>query len=316
MAFETPILFITFNRPAHTSKVFERIREVKPKFLFVASDGPRPNHPEDPEKIMRVRELISTGIDWDCELKTLFRQENLGCGYGPANAISWFFSHVEEGIILEDDCYPSLSFFTFCKECLNAYKDNHSIYNIAGSNFQCGIVRTAYSYYFSKYAFTWGWATWKRAWDRYNIQIPKEEISRTLKEISFSKKEVKYWSHILTLTADNKFDAWDYSWYYLIWKNKGLCIVPARNLIKNIGIGNESTHTSSFSDKYELCALEEIKNFVPNQNFTIDSEADSFYCRNFLYSRTSFPNILRNIAYKVIPPRMYSRLKKLKDWFK
>ena len=124
--FETPVLFLIFNRPDLSQQVFERIREIKPKQLFVAADGPRATHPDDAQKCADARRVTLNIIDWECEVKTLFRDENLGCGLAVSQAITWFFEQVEMGIILEDDCYPDLSFFRFCEKLLDYYK-RHSI---------------------------------------------------------------------------------------------------------------------------------------------------------------------------------------------
>jgi hypothetical protein len=146
--------------------VFERIRAIKPHKLFIAADGPRLDRSAEIEKCLQAREIISQ-IDWQCELKTLFKAENSGPFWGPVSAISWFFKEVEEGIILEDDCLPDLSFFTFCEQLLEYYRNETKIMHISGSNFQFGQKHGKDSYYFSKYTHVWGWATWKRAWQHY-----------------------------------------------------------------------------------------------------------------------------------------------------
>ena len=159
--FNTPILFIIFNRPDTAKKVFKKIQKIEPKQLFIAADGPRKNKPEDVELCKQTREILN-GINWDCELITLLREENVGCKKGPADAISWFFEHVEEGIILEDDCLPSDSFFPFCEELLEKYRYDTRIMHIGGS-IQLPDYENPDSYYFSRLSHVWGWATWKRA---------------------------------------------------------------------------------------------------------------------------------------------------------
>ena len=158
--FNTPILFLIFNRPEVTFAVFEQIQKIQPKYLFIAADGPR-NYKEN-ELCKATRDVVQK-IDWDCELKTLFRNENLGCAKNVSSAIKWFFDHVEKGIILEDDCYPDLSFFSFCEELLNYYDNNDRIMAISGFNAQLGIKRTKHSYFFAEIPLVWGWATWRKA---------------------------------------------------------------------------------------------------------------------------------------------------------
>ena len=161
--FSTPILFMIFNRPDTTQQVFAKIRGQKPKFLFIAADGPRANHPADAELCQATRN-VALNIDWECEVKTLFREENLGYGVAPAEAITWFFENVEQGIILEDDIDTDPSFFTFCEELLNYYKNDEQIMRISDSYFFADLKPkdTVNSYYFSKQIHGWGWATWRR----------------------------------------------------------------------------------------------------------------------------------------------------------
>src|SRR4030042_6453503 len=147
----TPVLFLIFNRPDTTEKVFDEIRKAKPKKLFVAADGPRQDKQGEKEKVGRARQIVIDGIDWDCEIKTLFRDKNLGCKVAVSSAINWFFENEEMGIILEDDCLPHQSFFRFCGELLEKYKDDERIMVISGENLLFGRKRTNYSYYFSRY---------------------------------------------------------------------------------------------------------------------------------------------------------------------
>jgi hypothetical protein len=170
---QTPVLFVIFNRLDTTNIVFKAIRKAQPKKLYIAADGPRPGNVSDEEKCTSIRKLV-INVDWDCELKTLFREENLGCGLGPASAYDWFFEHEEEGIILEDDCLPDPSFFIYCQELLEKYRHDTKIMHITGSNFQKGWQNDEdYSYYFSSYPHEWGWATWRRAWKLYDFKVQK-----------------------------------------------------------------------------------------------------------------------------------------------
>lgn len=241
MSFKTPILFIIFNRPELTQKVFEAIREIKPEKLFVSADGPRANRPEDAVKCEETRKILQQ-IDWQCEVKTLFHEKNLGCGIAPYKAITWFFENVEAGIILEDDCVPSSSFFNFCDELLEYYKDNSRIMQISGTNFQNGVVRGEGSYYFSKYSQCWGWATWRRAWKFYNYEI--QNVDEFFQNAEFdSLKEKNFWAKQFKYSNKNQKDVWDYQWNYAILSQNGLCITPNQNLISNVGFGDDATHT-------------------------------------------------------------------------
>jgi len=166
----TPILFLVFNRPDTTKIVFDEIKKSQPKKLFIAADGPRNGNYEDTENCEIVREIV-TGVDWDCDVHTLFRKKNLGCKHAISGALDWFFSNVEDGIILEDDTLPHPKFFRFCEELIARYRNQKNIIAISGDNFQHGKRRGENSYYFSKYVHIWGWATWKRAWELYDVNM-------------------------------------------------------------------------------------------------------------------------------------------------
>jgi len=202
---KTPVLFLVFNRPDTTRRVFEAIRAARPARLFLVADGPRERQPDDKEKCERVR-YIATDIDWDCEVKTLFRKENLGCKNGVSSAIDWFFSHVDEGIILEDDCLPTESFFWFCEELLRRYRNDSRVMQICGSNFLRGWQRNNDSYYFSGYGPIWGWASWRRAWIYYDVDMklwPEVKEKKILLDICDGKREMFY--RLKSLNPDSKF---------------------------------------------------------------------------------------------------------------
>jgi hypothetical protein len=244
-AFHTPILFLVFNRPDTTQQVFDVLRKIKPTKLFIAADGPRLDKDAEKEKCIAVRR-IATQIDWECQLVTLFRDKNLGCGKAVSEAITWFFDHVDEGIILEDDCLPSLSFFHFCNKTLAKYRKNVKIMHIGGCNFQQGMKRGFSDLYFSKIPHVWGWATWKRAWGKYKYSISHISTKELDKVVlnNTKKGELRvYWKRIFSRMISEPFDTWDYQWHFAIWENNGLSITPNKNLISNIGFGVNATHT-------------------------------------------------------------------------
>lgn len=236
-----PVLFLIFNRPDTTQRVFDEIRVARPGRLFVAADGPRADRPEDQELCKKTRD-IALEIDWDCEVKTLFREKNLGCKYAVSSAITWFFSQVDHGIILEDDCLPHQSFFPFCHELLERYKDDKRIMTITGGNYQFGQTPVHDSYYFSRFVHVWGWATWKRAWDCYDREITAwPDVD--LHDILYDRSQVKFWSGIFDAVNGGHVNTWDFQWVLSCWIQNGLSIIPANNLISNIGMGAGSTHT-------------------------------------------------------------------------
>ncbi|TXK33781.1 nucleotide-diphospho-sugar transferase [Pontibacter qinzhouensis] len=282
----TPVLLIIFNRAHTTQKVFDRIRQVKPKRLYVAADGPRPHVPADQAKCAETRKIIDQ-VDWDCEVKTLFHDQNLRCGVAPSTAISWLYEHEETGIILEDDCIPSKSFFWFCQELLEKYKHDTRIMHISGNNYLDGWRNDSdYSYYFSDKVNSWGWATWRRAWQLYDFNIanyPELKQKGYLNGIFLNKFEEMYRLSKLdeTFTNIEKGDVWDYQWEFTVYSNSGLCIVPEVNLVRNIGFGEDATHTFNLHDKKAQIQEQEIEFPLRHPRFVIrDIESDK---RNFNY---------------------------------
>lgn len=274
----TPVLFLVFNRPAVTDEVFKVIRQVEPRQLFVAADGPRREYPAEVQKCRKVRE-IATDVDWDCEVKTLFRDQHLGCQVAVSSAINWFFDNVEEGIILEDDCIPNQSFFRFCQELLKYYRDDQRIFVISGNNFQRGRKRTEYSYYFSCFNHCWGWATWKRAWRYFDFNMkfwPTVREGRWMRHIWPNYTHRAYWEDIFETVYRGNVNSWAYRWTFACWLNNGLSILPTVNLVSNIGFGEYATHTKDRSHSAFIPA-KSMRFPLKHPPFMIrDNQADDF----------------------------------------
>lgn len=273
----TPVLFLVFNRPNTTQQVFEAIRQAKPKQLFIAADGPRTSKVGEAEKCSKVRE-IATQMDWDCEIKTLFRKENLGCGKAVSAAINWFFEHVEEGIILEDDTLPSQSFFKFCEQLLEKYRHQDNIMHIGGCNVLAPF-NSRDSYFFSKTATIWGWATWRRAWKLYDFNMTRlPQFIESNKIISVSKIESQQLVHIENLkdVATQSIDTWDIQWTFSIWDNNGLAIISKANLVSNIGFGIDATHTKESSNFFFNCPTLELKTIEHPEQIVLNQPYDEF----------------------------------------
>lgn len=242
---DTPVLFLFFNRPIETKKVFRTLAKSKPKKLYLASDGAREINNEL-DIVTELREFIIQNINWECEVNTLFRDKNLGCKDAVSEAISWFFKTEKKGIILEDDCLPTESFFFFCEELLRKYEHDMRIWHISGVNFQDNKTKIDESYYFSRLPNVWGWATWSNRWASYNKELKNlndESLNNILKDVVQNKSQLNYYKNILNKVSNNEIDTWDYSWNYSIWSNFGLSISPNKNLISNIGFGPQATHT-------------------------------------------------------------------------
>ncbi|MGB5943765.1 MAG: nucleotide-diphospho-sugar transferase [Leeuwenhoekiella sp.] len=302
MPLKTPVLFIIFNRPELTREVFASIREARPERLYVAADGPRSGKNE--EDICEHTRSIVDKVDWPCEVITRFKQENLGCGLGPKTAIDWFFEHEEQGIILEDDCKPSQSFYAYCEDILELYKDDKRIMHVGGSNFQYGYVPDPdYSYYFSYFSHEWGWASWRRAWKLYDFNLTTyPEIKRKgyLKGYFSSYFEKKYRLSKTDKTRSSKeVDWWDYQWDYAKFINSGLSIIPNYNLIENLGFGEDATHTKSHNDVRKKNTAKELEFPLKHPPFVIrNQKADKRYFKRFVAKVILLRKILGFLGFK------------------
>jgi hypothetical protein len=262
---ETPILILIFNRPDKVRLLIERLRTFKPKHIYISADGPRAHKPEEVALCAEARKE-ATAIDWPCEIHTHFSDINNGCKNGVAAGITWFFKQVDAGIILEDDCLPTESFLHFTTTMLHTYKDDAQVMHINGTSF---LPATGYTvnepYFFSRIAHSWGWATWRRAWKKFDSDMNDIDSLESLLKNNhvFLKSEhssfwVKHFKHI----KSKKVDSWANPWVYSILKNNGICITPQVNLIDNIGFDCEATHTK---DKPDFLASTETLTLVPEK---------------------------------------------------
>ncbi|WP_170190187.1 glycosyltransferase, partial [Geitlerinema sp. P-1104] len=245
---QTPVILLIFNRPDTTRQVFEAIRQAQPPQLLVIADGPRPERPGEADQCAAARSIIDR-VDWDCQVFKHYSDSNLGCRQRVSSGLTWAFNTVEEAIVLEDDCLPHPSFFRFCQELLEKYRDEPRVMSISGDNFQFGQRRTPYSYYFSRYNHIWGWASWRRAWQQYDLSMkawPKLRSSDWLQNKLQHPQVAQYWSRIFDM-AYQGFDTWDYAWLFACWYHEGLIALPEVNLVSNIGFNDQATHTKAKS---------------------------------------------------------------------
>jgi len=291
-----PVLMVIFNRQDNARRVFDAVRQAKPKQLFIAADGPRPDRIGEKERCDQTRK-IAQEVDWPCEVHTDFLDKNIGPCLRVPMAISWFFDHVEQGIILEDDCLPDQSFFSFCGEMLERYKNDEKVMNISGNNFQDGIKRGDSSYYFSRYPSTWGWATWRRAWKLYDTNMsrfPAFIKEKRIKSIvpDKDKGEQRYWLTFFTKEHAGKFIFWDVKWLFTIWSYGAVSVIPNNNLVTNIGFGADATHT-----KGELglsIPLKPLTRIIHPKEIVVDHEAD-----RYLYQKVYRTTVWSKIKYKL-----------------
>lgn len=294
---ETAVLFLVFNRPDTTVRVFDEIRKARPPRLYVAADGPRPSRAGEGELVERVRK-IATLVDWPCEVKTLFRDQNLGCKLSVSRAITWFFDHEEEGIILEDDCLPSQSFFWFCESLLRRYKNDLRIWNIGGYRHSYCCNNEEF-YTFSIFPQIWGWATWRDRWNYYDVNLG---VYRRNKNIVFDYDYFKKKHHNEARVAsfekiiNGQLDTWDAQWNFAVRTNNGLSVRPIKNLIKNIGFGSSATHTTEYNASLAENNFSDIEFPVKHPPFImVYKKYDDEYAKIFFDHRYSM-RVMRKIV--------------------
>jgi len=301
-----PVLFIIFNRPDTTARVFEAIRQARPARLYVAADGPRPDRLGEVERCEEARR-IAAQVDWPCELHTLFQNSNLGCGAGPATAITWFFDLEAEGIILEDDCLPDPTFFPFCAELLARYRDEPRMMLISGNNFQPHQIGDG-SYYISQFGGSWGWATWRRAWALYDKDLTTFSASDSravLRGIRNDASFIERWSDHFQRAKVGAVDAWDYQWLWTCWRENGLSCVPGINLVSNIGFGPGATHTLDASNGAANAARGAIT-FPLHHPAVLEPNT----VRDDYQMRISKENFVNRAIRKILPPGLARMLRR------
>ena len=245
-----PILFIIFNRLDTTMEVMKAIAAERPPRMYIAADGPRPDRKAEFSRTEEVRSAVMASIDWPCEVKTLFQNQNLGCRRGVISAIDWFFANEPEGIILEDDVVPSPEFFPYCKEMLDRYRDNPRVMMISGTN-QLGAGTVTSRYLLSSLGSIWGWASWRESWKRYDEGMTDwNQTLATELHRRHGRSTARYLSHIFDFHIKHDVDTWDTQWAYTIHANDGLAVLPEANLVRNIGV--MGTHSSVETSNHNL----------------------------------------------------------------
>lgn len=268
MTTQNAVLMLVFNRPDVTEQVFQAVRNARPPRLYVAADGPRPGRPQDEETTAKVREVFKQ-VDWPCEVHTRFLTENLGCRNAVSSAIDWFFSKEEQGIVLEDDVLPSPAFFSYCDTMLERYKHDERVFSVVGNNLVEPWYQHPESYFFSKVFFVWGWASWRRAWQHYDVNMSAWPNTRLqVNALPYKPKQKlhhAYWDLVFDLAFKNQISTWDHQWTFAHWENNAVCVTPANNLVRNIGFGADATHTSGSDPEY-VKRLQVAQQFVPGSS--------------------------------------------------
>ena len=291
---ETALLLIIFNRPDLTLKLYEQLKTQKPNRIYIISDGGR----NDKERlIIEKSRMIFNNIDWDCEVKTNYSDYNLGLRKRIVSGIDWAFENEEKLIIIEDDCIPHPDFIPFCEEMLNKYKEHKEIMTINGCNLNHSLSRNnKETYFFSRYANSWGWATWKDAWDIFDrdlVGLKNTQLNNILKShFTAPLRATLYWRYKLNEVEKNRINSWAFRWMFTLFNKKAYAIVPRTNLISNIGNDERSTNTKGKlhyinlpTESLKSKKITDPKQITPNDHYDRWVE-DSIYSKSFKYRFT------------------------------
>ena len=309
---QTPVLLLLFNRPDYSAVLLDRMATVPVPRVYVAIDGPRASHPDDVQQIAMVKELVEKTHFQTKEIYTLYQPQNLGCRHGVKAALDWFFSKEERGIVLEDDCIPDISFFPFCDILLEKYAQDERVFAISGDNFLLDEVKIPESYYFSKYFHSWGWASWRRSWEKYDFEMktfPDFIGKNRIDHYPCSEVEKLHWIAFYKDMRQrlDSINSWAYPFCYSLLKEQAVCIVPAKNLVHNIGFDGSATHTKNTPYWYHYLRTEPLTITSHPREVAVNQKADQadFDCT---IRRMYSPPYLKRVQLKV--RQLLERLKK------
>ncbi len=294
-----PVLFMVFNRPEKTKIVWDEIRKAQPRKLYISIDGPRQGVDADIVKCKKVRDIVYD-VDWECDVKYLDHDKNKGCSLAGKTAFDWVFRHEQEMIQLEDDVVPTQSFFWFMQEMLEKYKNNDKICYVCAENY--GIKNGNATYFFSQYGGSWGWATWKRVYDKWEYKLDSLEHmleSKAFRNNFSSKFEYDYWVRAFKSWKYIGGNTYDLQTIYLIRKESMMNIIPNINLVTNIGWDLEASNTkvSSSHDpaaqKFGNIPSFEIDKIVHPDIIEISKETDNKWFKYHFQNRSKISYRLR-----------------------
>jgi hypothetical protein len=323
----TPVAFIIFNRPDVTERVFAEIARARPRQLLIIADGPRPDRPGEAEKCAAAR-AIAERVNWPCDVLKNYSEVNLGCGRREASGMIWIFEQVEEAIILEDDTLPDPTFFRFCEEMLDKYRDDERVMHISGDNWLFSRKRIPYSYFFSNFCLSWGWAGWRRAFRFYDPEMklwPQLRNTTLLMDALGDKRAVAHWQNRFDMAhrGIDLVNTWDLQWLFTLWAHSGLSVLPNPNLISNLGLNREdATHTKggATDPRNKQATGEMIFPLKHPPCVARDEEADRLMLDRtilpFLHQRTSYRTLygkLRRQCVDTLPTPLRELLASLKS---
>jgi hypothetical protein len=298
---KTAVVFIIFKRPDTTEKVFEVIRQVKPPKLLVIADGPRVDQPGEAEKCAATRAIIDQ-VDWNCEVLQNYADVNMGLKRRVSSGLDWVFSLVEDAIILEDDCLPDPSFFRFCEELLEKYRYDQRVWMICGSNLLGEYKSHLQSYCFSYHSYCWGWATWKRAWEHYDVNMKlwsNPEIQSRIRDVVGNEQQYGIYEKFFDRVFSGELNTWDIPWLCLRLSQSALSIIPAVNLVSNIGFNQEGTNTRFSGDS---------RGNIPLKSMSFPLIEPVGFARDKGYGLARFKK--HELVYKNLARRIYRKIKR------
>lgn len=308
-----PLLFMVFNRPEKTEKVFSQIKKVRPMKLYLSCDAPRIGYPNDQTKVDQVKSIISD-INWPCDVKRLYHEQNQGCSQAGYMAFNWIFNYEDEMIQLEDDCFPSITFFRFCEENLDRYKFDERVCYITANN-NSGIKIGDASYFFSRFGGSWGFATWKRVWNKWDYRMKDWKSVKNLNSFKsnfLSREQYKYFKYHLNLVSKGFSNTYDWQTLYMIYRDNLVNIYPNHNLVQNIGWDEEATNTKTHSTKFKTPFVE-LESIIHPKEVSLNLFAENVIFKYHWQDHLplSFLKILRNTAKYYI---FYPLSRKKKYW--
>lgn len=283
---KSAVILIIFNRFDTVHQVLSQLRISEVPRLYIYCDGPRTEKNSEAEEMAMVRRLVLDEVNWPCEVVTNFRNENEGPRLAIGHAVNWFFEREEEGIILEHDCVPSQSFFTFCDTLLAHYREDERVMHISGNNFQFGRWRGDGSYYFSRITHIWGFATWRRAWKNYDVemkQYPQFIAERRLDDLVVHARSRRFWQKTFDSIYSGEIQSWDYQWTFAVWCANGLAILPNVNLVSNVGFDKGALNTIDPENRLAFLPVQELTDLT-HPSFQIpDLKADAWSIDEVFY---------------------------------
>ena len=279
--FKFPILILTYNRPEHLLKLIKQLKKIKPLKIYISCDGPKNNF--DKEKILKIRKILNL-IDNRTVVISNFLKKNKGIRLAPQFGISWFFKKEKMGIILEDDCIPTIFFFQYMKYLLLKYKNNKKVFAISGYNHLGKTNFSNASYFLSNYFLCWGWATWRRSWIASSKNLKsylREKNFQSLKNKFENDIEFKYWKKTIKNVYEEKTKTWDIQFMASMWKKNSFCLIPNVNMVNNIGFDDSSTTSPSL--RFQVAKVFKYKGKIKNPKFLRLDKNNEFIIFNNLF---------------------------------